>query len=437
MSIRQVLYSALLLPLAAVAAPAWQQLSESGRRATSPEIAVAPDGSVVAVWLDRGLTADRPAPKPRKPGEHSHRSSTDLYLSRSTDGGKSWSKPTRVNDEPGSVWGFAVSKPRVAVGKSGTIHVFFPGNERSAVTGLDVVTARYTRSTDDGRTFEKARTINRPPDFDQTELLGEGLSATFSFGTMGLSPEGRVITAWQDIGDMKSNADGADAHMAVSTDDGKTFTAERAVIATNAVCPCCQLTMAFGGDDALVGYRKLYADGRDSTVARLKADGATLQGEARLPFAAWKIDGCPLKPTELAVDGNFVYAASFTAGEDPAGVYFTRSTDGGRSFAGHVAVHPGAPYSDAPELTVDPSGMLRIVWQAKVDGPRRLFTAVSRDRGVTLSAPEEIATPSGNSAYPATAVAPDGAVFVIWEQENEVVFVTRLSAEPRVPVFTN
>lgn len=191
MSIRQVLYSALLLPLAAVAAPAWQQLSESGRRATSPEIAVAPDGSVVAVWLDRGLTADRPAPKPRKPGEHSHRSSTDLYLSRSTDGGKSWSKPTRVNDEPGSVWGFAVSKPRVAVGKSGTIHVFFPGNERSAVTGLDVVTARYTRSTDDGRTFEKARTINRPPDFDQTELLGEGLSATFSFGTMGLSPEGR------------------------------------------------------------------------------------------------------------------------------------------------------------------------------------------------------------------------------------------------------
>jgi len=430
MDIRHVIYAALLLPLAATAGPAWQQLSESGRRATSPEIAVGPDGAIVAVWLDRGLTADRPAPKPRKPGEHSHRSSTDLYLTRSTDGGRSWSKPVRVNDEPGSVWGFAVSKPRVAIGKTGTIHLFFPGNERSAVTGLDVVTARYTRSTDNGRTFEKARTINRPPDFDQTELLGEGLSATFSFGTMGVSPDGTIVTAWQDIGDMKNTADGADAHVAVSNDDGKTFTPERAAIATNAVCPCCQLTVAFDAGETFIGYRKLYADGRDSTVAVLDGDARALRGESRLPFAAWKIDGCPLKPTELAIDGDMMYAASYTAGEDPAGVYFTRSVDRGRSFSGRLPVHPGAPYSDAHELTVDGGGMVRIDWHAQLDGPSRLFTEVSADRGATLSAPLEIETPTGNSAYPATAVAPDGSVFVVGGQENEEVFVARLEPGP-------
>ena len=120
---------------------------------------------------------------------------------------KSWSKPVRVNDEPGSVWGFAVSKPRIAVSKSGTIHVFFPGNERSPVTKLDVVTARYTRSTDDGRTFEAARTINRPPDFDRTEILGEGLSATFSFGTMGVAPDGveLLVVPGIDPGSIKRN----------------------------------------------------------------------------------------------------------------------------------------------------------------------------------------------------------------------------------------
>ncbi len=426
MMFRKALYAALLLPLVAAAEPAWLRLGDADRRATSPEIAVGDDGSVVAVWLDRGLTADRPAPKPHKPGEHSHRSSTDLYFARSADGGATWSKAVRVNDEAGSVWGFAVSKPRIAVGRNGTIHLFFPGNERSPVTGLDVVTARYTRSTDGGRTFEKARTINRPADFDQTDMLGEGLSATFSFGTMGVSPDGTVIAAWQDIGAMKGNADGANAHVAISTDDGKTFAPERAVIETNAVCPCCQLTVAFGGDEALIGYRKLYPDGRDSTVARINTGSKTLSGETRLPFAPWKIDGCPLKPTDLATHGEMVYAASFTAGENPAGVYFTRSTDGGRSFTGSKAVHPGAPYSDAPELTVDRDGLVRIVWQAKTDGPRRLFTAVSTDRGATLSAPTEIATPAGNSAYPATAVAPDGTVLVIWEQENEQVFITRL-----------
>jgi len=325
-----------------------------------------------------------------------------------------------------------VSKPRIAVSKSGTIHVFFPGNERSPVTKLDVVTARYTRSTDDGRTFEAARTINRPPDFDRTDVLGEGLSATFSFGTMGVAPDGTVVALWQDIGDMRKTADGANAHVAISTDDGRSFSEEQAAISNDAVCPCCQLTVAFGGDALFLGYRKLYPDGRDSTVARSTDAGRTFASEARLPLGKWKIDGCPLKPTELAVDGPRVYAASYTGGTEPPGVYFSRSTDGGRTFSGSALIHPGAPYSDAPEMTVGPNGLLRIVWQAKADGktggPRRLYTAESRDQGVALSAPVEIPTPTGNSAYPASTVAPDGTVYVTWEQEGEEVFVTRLVA---------
>lgn len=430
---------ALASPGLAVAAdatgPAWQQVSETGRRASSPEIAVGPDGAINVVWLDRGLTAERPAEKPRKPGEHSHRSATDLHFSRSTDGGRTWSKPVRVNNEPGSVWGFAVSKPRIAVGKTGTIHVFFPGNERSPVTKLDVVTARYTRSTDNGRTFEEARTINRPPDFDRTEILGEGLSATFSFGTMGVAPDGTVVAMWQDIGEMQKTADGANAHMALSTDDGRTFAAERAAISNDAVCPCCQLTVAFGNDSLLLGYRKLYEDGRDSTVARSTDSGRTFSSEGRVPLGKWKIDGCPLKPTELAVDGPRVYAAAYTGGMEPAGVYLSRSEDGGRTFSGSQLVHPGAPYSDAPEMTVGPDGLLRIVWQAKADvktgGPRRLFTAESADRGGALSAPVEIPTPPGSSAYPASAVANDGTVYVAWEQEGELVFVAPLRATAR------
>lgn len=421
-------------PAADQAAPAWQQVSEPGRRATSPEIAIGPDGSINMVWLDRGLAADRPADRPadqpRKPGEHSHRSATDLYFSRSTDGGAHWTPPLRVNRQPGSVWGFAVSKPRIAVGRSGTIHVFFPGNEQSPVTKLDVVTARYTRSTDQGRTFEEARTINRPPDFDRTSMLGEDLSATFSFGTMGVAPDGTVVALWQDIGSMEKTADGANAHVARSTDDGRSFSAERAAIANDAVCPCCQLTVAFGGEALFLGYRHIYPDGRDSTVARSNDGGRTFGSEARLPFGKWQIDGCPLKPTELAVDGPRVYAASYTGGNDPAGVWFARSTDGGKSFDGARLVHAGAPYSDAPEMTVGPDGLVRLVWQAKTGGPRRLYTAASTDQGASLSAPVEIPTPAGNSAWPASAVAPDGTVYVTWEQEGEQVFMTRLPALP-------
>ena len=177
-----------------------------------------------------------------------------------------------------------------------------------------------------------------------------------------------------------------------------------------------------------MGYRKIYADGRDGTVARSTDGGRNFVAQTRLNLARWDIDGCPLKPAELAVANEHVYVATFTGGEDPAGLYFSRSIDGGRSFADALQVHTAAPYSDAPALSVDHYGVVRIVWHAKVGGPRRLFTSVSVDAGKTLSEPLELVTPDGTSAYPATDVAADGSVYVTWQQQNEEVFVMSIPA---------
>jgi len=119
--------------LSSVAAADAVRVSDEGRRAISPEIAVGPDGAINIIWLDKGLTANRPPPKPRKPGEHSHRSATDLYFSRSEDGGSTWSDPQRINEIDGEVWGFSVSKPRIGVGPSGTLHVFYPANDFATI----------------------------------------------------------------------------------------------------------------------------------------------------------------------------------------------------------------------------------------------------------------------------------------------------------------
>jgi len=409
-----------------LAADGWQQLSPQGRRAISPEIAAGPDGSLHVIWLDKGLVADRPPPKPRKPGEHSHRSDTDLYYTRSGDGGQSWTAPKRVNNAPGSVWGFQVSKPRIAVGESGTIHIFYPGNERSADTGQDTVTARYTRSTDGGESFAEPLTLHDPASFDQTSLLGEGLAATFSFGTMGQGPDGTVYAAWQDIRRMGDSADGADAYLAVSRDDGQTFSKETRALGDNDVCPCCQLTMAFGDDSLFMGYRRIYPDGRDSAVGLSADGGQNFSSVARLPFGGWQIDGCPLKPTALAVDGERVYAAAYTGGEEPAGVYLAHSEDGGKSFRDPVAVHSDAPYSDAPVLNVTPAGRLQVVWQAKTGGDRRLFIAESGDGGLSLTPPRELPAPAGNASYPVSAGTRDGSLFIAWQHAGEQVMLTQI-----------
>lgn len=419
---------AMLLVSTAALADALQ-VSETGRRAISPEIAVGPDGAINIVWLDKGLTANRPAPKPRKPGEHSHRSVTDLYFSRSEDGGASWSTPVRVNDTDGEVWGFSVSKPRIEVGPTGTIHVFYPANDRSDSLDKDVVSARYRRSTDNGKSFSAPITMNRPVLKDREDVLGEGLASTNSFGTMGVAPDGTVIAAWQNIATMRDSTDGADAIVVVSKDDGKTFSEEILAVGGNNICPCCQLTLAFGEDStALMGLRYLFEDGRDSQVARSTNGGSNFSMAGRLDLDPWPINGCPLKPTELAVDGGNVYAATYTGGEANPGLYFTVSTDGGDSFSGKRQVHSEAAVADAPALTVDKAGNVRLVWHAKVEKGRRIFTATSTDQGKTLSTPMEIATPEGKSMFPATAVAPNGDVYVTWQQENEEVFVARLPA---------
>ncbi len=424
----RLLLTMLALSLCATASAGGMRVSDEGRRAVSPEIATGPDGAINVIWLDKGLTADRPAPKPRKPGEHSHRSSTDLYFSRSEDGGESWSRPTQVNDSSGEIWGFSVSKPRIGVGPAGTIHIFYPANDKSAATGKDIVSARYRRSTDNGKTFSAAITINKPVTGDQSEILGEGLTMTNSFGSMGVAPDGTIITTWQNIAEMKATSDGADGMVAISTDDGKSFAPARVVLPDNDVCPCCQLTVAFGEDSAYMGLRKIFDDGRDSVVARSSDGGQTFSLSGRLDFDRWDIDGCPLKPTELAINGERVFAAAYTGGEEKPGLYMSVSEDAGATFSGKQQVHPDAAYSDAPALTVDAMGNARIVWHAKVDGPRRLYTSVSTDGGKTLSAPVEVATPAGTSALPATTVAKDGTVFLTWQQENEEVFVISLPA---------
>jgi hypothetical protein len=403
--------------------PVGQRISVEGRRAISPEIATGPDGSINVIWLDKGLTADRPAPKPRNPGEHSHLSSTDLYFTRSEDSGRNWREPVRVNREPGSVWGFAVSKPRIRVGESGTIHIFFPANDRSPVTGLAVIAAHYTRSTDGGKIFETSRKINSPAPNDQSEMLRDGIGASHSFGTMGQAPDGSILALWLDARDMKGPQDGALVYAAMSHDDGENFSEEYLVLKGDA-CPCCQMTAAFSEDSVLLGYRHIYADGRDSAVARSENGGRTFEARARLPFKPWAIDACPLKPTALAVDGVHVYAAAYTGGEEPGGIYFSRSTDGGKSFTGRMQIHGDAVLADAPQLTVAPDGTVQLVWHAKTGGPRRLFYSESDNAGQTFSAPKELPTPDGSSAYPATAVARDGRQFVVWQQEDEEIFVT-------------
>jgi hypothetical protein len=392
------------------------RVSTADHKAQGPEIAIGPDGSINMIWIDESTA---PEHSDSTSHGHSHQSSTNLYFTRSSDGGATYAPPRRINGKEGDVWGFWVSKPKISVGRNGTIHVFYPANDRNPTNGKPEAVALYTRSTDGGRTFATPVRLNTMGTTDAEHVVHGGLTHAHVFGTMAVDSRGSVYTFWIDTRDMAREGDQGKVFMAVSRDDGRSWGKDTELFPAD-VCPCCQVTAFVDAKDRIyVGSRQVDAGYRDSTIAVSRDGGRTFGPRARIVGNRWKIDACPLKPTAIAADGDDVYAAYFTGGENPQGVYFVRSGDGGRRWSTPMPVHPGAAVSDAPVLALAGS-TLHLFWHAKLDGARRIFTRASTDGGRTFGAPTEIPAPEGAAQLPAVAVRADGGVQLAWQHGSEV-----------------
>jgi hypothetical protein len=409
----------ILSPALAAAgdAPTPVRVSGAGHKAQGPEIALGPDGAVNIVWIDEDVT---PAAADPQHG-HSHMAATNLLFARSTDGGLSFSEPRQVNTRPGEVWGFTVSKPRIMVGANGTIHVFYPANDVNPTNGKPEAVSLYTRSTDQGRSFSAPQRLNTMGSTDASHVVHGGLTHAHVFGTMTVDRQGSVYTLWTDTRDMAREGDAAKVFMAVSRDDGLSFSKDTELFPAD-VCPCCQLTAFVDSRDRLfIGSRQIEGKFRDSAVSMSTDGGRSFSVRQRIVGEQrWSIEGCPLKPTSVAADGENLYATYFSGGESPAGAYFVRSTDGGRNWSAPMLAHPGALTSDAPVLALA-GATLHLFWHGKVgDGPRRLYTRASTDGGAGFGPVTEIPAPPGAAQLPVVAGRPDGSVHLAWQQGTEI-----------------
>jgi hypothetical protein len=395
-------------------------VSPPGHKAMAPELAVGSDGAINVIWIERTPQGEAiaAAGAASKDG-HTHLAETDLWFARSTDGGRTFGAPLRVNREAGAVWGFPVSKPRVSIAPDGTIHVFYPGNAEDPRSGKPIVLPMYTRSTDGGRSFAVATVLGAVPTTDNSDVVSGGLANAECFGTMTSDDRGGVYAYWIDTRDMSKEQPNGKIFSAVSLDGGASFGKDFEIFPADA-CPCCQITATTHAGRIYMGSRQVSPEGNRDSVVAVSADrGRSFTPRVRWGGAHWKIEGCPLKPTALAVDGQFVYAASYNGGADPQAAYFSRSADGGRSFEPAVQLHPGAAVSDAPALAVL-DGRVVAAWHAKTSGERRIWLSVSQDRGKTFSAPAEVPAPPGTGIHPVIAVHA-GGVQLAWQQGDAVV----------------
>lgn len=414
----------MLLPAgdlwAQTAAPV--QISGAIAAAQAADLAIDSAGTVHVVWLGENTAAPN-ALQIAKRG-HSHDSNTNLYYARSLDGGASFETPRRLNAEDGDVWGFAISKPRIAIGRNDSIHVLYPGNAFNEKTGQSETTALYQRSADGGRSFTAPRRLNVDALDDALDKNDGG-----SFAALATDRSGAVYAMWVDTREMGDDDHGR-VFLSASRDDGLTFARDHQVFAAE-ICPCCQLQLIVDPQDRLiVGLRDVEGPYRDNAIAISTDGGASFGRRTRVSGARWELNGCPRKPTALArqdVHGREHWAAAYySAVETPAGAYVVTSADGA-SWSPPHALHGDALLSDAPMLTYVGEKLLA-VWQARVDAERRetqIFFAEAVTTNAVgdkleFSAPRVISSGTGQARLPSIAAFTDGAVYVVWQQDGAI-----------------
>jgi hypothetical protein len=268
----------------------------------------------------------------------------DLNYVRSLDYGRSFSKPVRVNSQPGSVMATGnVRGGQLALGANGRIHVAWIGSGSALPRGAsNSAPVLYTRLNDAGTAFEPQRSVSQ-------------LSWGADGGTLAADSMNNVFVFWhaQPPGGKGENT--RRVWMARSSDGGRSFANETAVNdETTGVCGCCGMR-AFAAADGTI--RVLYRSAtdtvhRDMYLLTSRDSGHTFEAAK---VSEWNIGACVMSTEAFAPSANGMLAAWETEKQ----VYFSRVTSGLPAPIGAPGTGENRKY---PALAVNSRGETLFGW---------------------------------------------------------------------------
>jgi hypothetical protein len=405
-----------LVTLAAIVA-----LAVPGRTNANASIASAGDRVVIA-WAASAPAGD-----------------TDIYAAASTDAGRTFGAPVRVNDVAGEARVTGEQPPRVAV-RGAEIAV-------SWVSKRDGTTIRLARSTDGGRTFSASRAVSKA-----------GAPGSRGWEAMTIDSRGDVEIAWLDHRDMATSATHDAPHQMDAATHG---TADGAAMAqrsgfyvarvpagpaqdvqpeqrvTTGVCYCCKTAIVAAGDGAIVAaWRHVYPGNiRDIAFSRA-ADGRTFSPPVRVSSDQWQLDGCPDDGPAIALDAaNLTHIVWPTmtkqgaGGEPTLAIFFATSRDG-RTFTPREKL-PTEGVAHHPQIAIERDGTVAVTWDEMRDGARHVVLALGRtDAAGRAHFAREPLGESEPGVYPVAGAVRDGLV-VAWTAQaadGSVIRVQRIDA---------
>jgi hypothetical protein len=322
---------------------------------------------------------------------------TDIYAAMSSDGGRTFSAPVRVNDHPGDANPGGEQPPRIVV-KGSSVDVVWV-SKRESVSGI-----RVASSTDGGATFGPTRTITPP-----------NVTGARGWESAAMDDSGVLHAAWLDGRNngphehMSGPPVRQDIYHAVWGADG---TAVETMVASN-VCFCCKTALVSRGDEVYVAWRHLFPGGvRDIAVARSSDRGKTFSAPVRVSLDNWKIDACPDDGPAMTLDARGALDITWpTMVKDRVGIFEASSTDGGATFTPRVRIDSGTAAASHPRIAASASAVA-IVWDELANGARRAWVRVGTAAPIALNA-------EGAASYPAVAATKNGFIAGWTEQQGE------------------
>ncbi|MCI0464158.1 MAG: sigma-70 family RNA polymerase sigma factor [Gemmataceae bacterium] len=238
----------------------------------------------------------------------------DIFYVRSDDGGARFSRPLRVNSQPGSAIATGnIRGAHLAFGKNGRVHVAWMGSRKAehpahahgAPIGAPML---YARLNDQGTEFEPQRNIIH---------AAVGLDGG---GSVSADDAGNVYVTWHAPKPGDKGEENRRVWVARSTDEGKTFAHEKPISEERTgVCGCCGMrAMSDRKGNVYVLYRSATEEvHRDTYLLASKDQGRTFLSDKVQP---WRVNTCPMSSFALGETRDGVLAAWETAGQ----VYFAR-----------------------------------------------------------------------------------------------------------------
>lgn len=325
----------------------------------------------------------------------------DIFFTRSTDLGDTWSVPVNLSDDVNPCF-----YPEVRV-DAGVVYVSW---EESTATATEVM---FRRSPDGGVSFE--------PEVNLSSSLGR--SGFPKLETQG----GNVFVLWED----ESDGD-ADLFLRRSLDQGQTF--EPVVDLSNDVGNSVHSALAVDGSVVVVAWTDFGAQLGEIQLRRSGDSGASFGAPLNLSNTVDSVSQWP----QLDVEGSDVHVVWEDDAALKVDVYYARSQDGGVSFEPERNLSEGQIGTSARPLVVALDPALLVSWIDDTAGDFDVLVARSKDGGDKFTKPKNLSRKGkfGPAERQAVVIAPHkkpgkagrGVIAFEWQTRdpaNREIFATR------------